>query len=150
MNNVDKTSSNVYKLKTTGDKKIIYQDFFVYYVYDYILVSETAMKAIMNRKLNVFDEQGLAKAVKNIDALNVQLDWFDLTDGKTIGEKIVNLCQLHAFILTGIHDMFCTYSDMNGKRKDVNFDWFDLHQKMQNFYEQQQCRYQQIREEDDN
>ena len=147
VNNLDKTSSNIYQLKTTGDKKIIYQDFFVYYVYDYILVSETAMKAIMNRKLNVFDEQGLAKAVKNIDTLNVQLDWFDLTDGKTIGEKIVNLCQLHAFILTGTHDIFCTYSDMNGRRKDVNFDWFDLHQKMQNFYEQQQCCYKQIDEE---
>lgn len=148
VNNLDKTASNIYQLKTTGDKKIIYQDFFVYYVYDYILVSETAMKAIMNRKLNVFDEQGLAKAIKNIDTLNVQLDWFDLTDGKTIGEKIVNLCQLHAFILTGTHDMFCTYSDMNGRRKDVNFDWFDLHQKMQNFYEQQQCCYKQINEED--
>ena len=106
------------------------------------------MKAIMNRKLNVFNEQGLAKAIKNIDTLNVQLDWFDLTDGKTIGEKIVNLCQLHASILTGTHDMFCTYSDMNDKRKDVNFDWFDLHQKMQNFYEQQQCCYKQINEED--
>mgnify|MGYP000998921553 CR=1 FL=1 len=35
---------------------------------------------------------------------------------------------------------------MNGKRKDVNFDWFDIYQKMQNFYEQQFC-YKQIDEE---
>lgn len=139
VNCTDENSSNCYQLKTTGDKKIIYQDIFAYYIYDYILVSETAMKAIMNCKINIFKEQGLSKAIKNIDALNVKIDWFDLTNGKTIGEKIVNLCQLHAFILTGTHDMFCTYADMNGKRKDINFDWFDIYQKMKNFYEQQKC-----------
>ena len=138
VNNVDKNSFNHYKMQTTMD----YENILELYVYDYILISETAMQALMKHDfLNElrYDVNSLSKAVKNIDTLNVQLDWFDLTDGKTIGEKIVNLCQLHAFILTGTHDMFCTYSDMNGKRKDVNFDWFDLHQKMQNFYEQQQC-----------
>lgn len=153
VNNADETSSNHYQLRTIVNKKVIYQNIFELYIYDYILVSEAAMQVLMKHDfLNElrFNFNSLLKAIKNIDALNVKVDWFDLTNGKTIGEKIVNLCQLHAFILTGTHDIFCTYSDMNGKRKDVNFDWFDVHQKMQNFYEQQQYRYQQIHEEHDN
>lgn len=132
---------NQYQLKTTVDQKTIYQDIFAIYIYDYILVSETAMQVLMDHDFKNkphFNSDGISKAIKNIDALNVHLDWFDLfndnSETKTIGKKIVQLCQLHAVLIRGKHDIFCTYSDMNGKRNDVKFDWFDIHQKMQNFY----------------